>query len=49
MNIVIHTHTGKAPLPKGWTLERAVQVLREMGHTITHFTHDGKEVELPTA
>mgnify|MGYP003629001138 CR=1 FL=1 len=44
---VIHTKTGKAPLPKGWALEEAIEVLREVGHTITNITTDGEVVTIP--
>ncbi len=46
---IIHTDKGKAPLPKGWTLEQAIAVLREAGHTITNITIDGKAIALPAA
>ena len=46
--MVIYTDIGKTPLPEGWTLERAVEVLREMGHTVLHIeAKDGSRIRLP--
>ncbi len=45
MNIIIYTSTGKAPLPEGWTVERACEVLRETGHTIQRIEADGVVVQ----
>jgi hypothetical protein len=38
---------GHVPLPEGWTLEEAIEVLREVGHEILRVTCEGKEVLLP--
>jgi hypothetical protein len=47
-NMVIYTDIGKTPLPEGWTLERAVAVLREVGHTVLHIeAQDGSRIQLP--
>lgn len=47
-NMVIYTDIGKTPLPEGWALERALEVLRETGHTVLHLeASDGSRVELP--
>ena len=46
--MVIYTDIGKTPLPEGWALERALEVLRETGHTVLHLeASDGSRVELP--
>jgi len=46
--MVIYTDKGKAPLPEGWTLERAVEVLREAGHSVQRIeASDGTDVSLP--
>ena len=34
------------PLPKGWTVEEATMILREMGHEPTHL-EDAKGVMTP--
>tara|TARA_Y100000034_G_scaffold34357_2_gene42143 strand:- start:1843 stop:1995 length:153 start_codon:yes stop_codon:yes gene_type:complete len=33
---VIHTDKGKVPVLKGYTTERAIEILEEGGHTILH-------------
>ncbi len=46
--MVIYTDIGKTPLPEGWTLERAVEVLREVGHTVLHIeAKDGTRIDPP--
>ena len=46
--MTIFTNIGKAPLPEGWTLERAVAVLRETGHTVLHIeARDGTRIKTP--
>lgn len=47
--IIIHLAEGKVPLQPGWTLERAVEVLRETNHSILRIEADGKEIEVPAA
>jgi hypothetical protein len=45
--MVIYTNAGKVPVPEGWALERAVEVLRELGHKVLKATDDGVEVPVP--
>jgi hypothetical protein len=47
-SMVIYTDIGKTPLPEGWTLEQAIEVLREAGHTVLRIeAKDGSEIQLP--
>lgn len=46
--MVIYTNIGKVPLPEGWTLERAVEVLREAGHSVQRIeATDGTSISVP--
>jgi len=45
--MVIYTDIGFAPIPEGWSLERAVEVLRWAGHTVLRIEVNGKDVALP--
>ena len=47
--MIIYLANGKVPLPEGWTLENAVQVLREMGHDVLRIEASGCEVPIPEA
>jgi hypothetical protein len=46
---IITTDQGKVPLPEGWDLARACDILRGAGHTVTRITRDGVDVEIPPA
>ena len=45
--MVIYTDIGFVPIPEGWTLERAVEVLRGAGHTVLRIKVNGEDVALP--
>lgn len=47
MTIIYMNDGSKAPLPEGYTVERAVAILREVGHTPVSVVYpDGTTVEL---
>ena len=43
--IVVHTDRGKAPVPKGWKLERVIELLQECGHRIVRVEETDKRVK----
>ncbi len=45
--IIIHLQDGKVPLPEAWTLERAVEVLRETHHSILRIEAQGQDIPVP--
>lgn len=45
--IIIHLAEGVVPLPEGWTLERAIEVLRETNHSILRIEAQGKDIAVP--
>jgi hypothetical protein len=39
--VVIHLKDGLVPLPDGWSIEEAIRVLKEVGHTIKEVSGQG--------
>ena len=39
--MTIYTDIGVVPLPEGWTLEEAIALLEEVGHTILRWGEEG--------
>jgi hypothetical protein len=38
--VIIYTDRGTIPLPEGWTVEEAIKVLEEVGHTILRISEE---------
>ena len=38
--MIIYTDKGTVPLPEGWTVEQAIKLLEEVGHTILRVSEE---------